>query len=66
MKCVHDGTAGREAHAEVDANVSSCKVTLPDARTGLVLVYRVFEKASYALVMNTSRPVYLLDVVKNP
>ncbi len=40
--------------------------TLPDARTGLVLVYRVFEKASYALVMNTSRPVYLLDVVKNP
>lgn len=41
-------------------------VVLPDARTGLVMVYRVFEKASYALVMNTNRPVYLLDVVKNP
>lgn len=41
-------------------------VTLPNARTGLVMVYRVFDKASYALVMNTNRPVYLLDVVKNP
>lgn len=41
-------------------------VDLPDARTGLVMVYRVFDKASYALVMNTNRPVYLLDVVKNP
>lgn len=41
-------------------------VTLPDARTGLVFVYRVFDRVSYALVMQTNRPVYLLDVVKNP
>lgn len=41
-------------------------VTLPDTRTGLVFVYRVFDRASYALVMSSSRPVYLLDVVKNP
>lgn len=41
-------------------------VTLPDTRTGLVFVYRVFDRASYALVMNASKPVYLLDVVKNP
>ncbi len=41
-------------------------VTLPDARTGLVYVYRVFERASYALVMNTNRPVYVMDVVRTP
>lgn len=41
-------------------------VTLPDTRTGLVFVYRVFDRASYALVMSASRPVYLLDVVRNP
>jgi len=41
-------------------------VTLPDERTGLLFVYRVFNQVSYALVMSSSRPVYLLDVVKNP
>lgn len=41
-------------------------ITLPDSRTGLVFVYRVFDRVSYALVMSANRPVYLLDVVKNP
>lgn len=42
------------------------KVKLPDARTGLVMVYRVFDKVSYALVMQSDGPVFLLDTVKNP
>ncbi|MBZ0104751.1 MAG: LysM peptidoglycan-binding domain-containing protein [Sulfuricella denitrificans] len=41
-------------------------ITLPDARSGLIFVYRVFDHVSYALIMNANRPVYLLDVVKNP
>ncbi|WP_124948387.1 LysM peptidoglycan-binding domain-containing protein [Sulfuriferula thiophila] len=41
-------------------------VTLPDTRSGLIMVYRVFEKVSYALVMQTNRPVNLLDFVRNP
>lgn len=41
-------------------------ITLPDTRTGLVFVYRIFDHVSYALVMSANRPVYLLDVVKNP
>lgn len=41
-------------------------VTLPDARTGLVYVYRVFERVSYALIMSANRPVYLMDVVRTP
>ncbi|PWB51076.1 MAG: peptidoglycan-binding LysM-like protein [Nitrosomonadales bacterium] len=41
-------------------------ITLPDSRTGLIFVYRVFDRVSYALVMSANRPVYLLDVVKNP
>jgi len=39
---------------------------LPDERYGLVFVFRVFEKVSYALIMNASRPVNLLDVVRAP
>jgi hypothetical protein len=41
-------------------------VKLPDVRTGLALVYRVFDKVSYALVMESSGPIYLLDNVRNP
>lgn len=42
------------------------RIKLPDARTGLLMVYRVFDKVSYALVLQSSGPVYLLDTVKNP
>lgn len=41
-------------------------VKLPDARSGLLMVYRVFDRVSYALIMQSDGPVYLLDAVKNP
>ncbi|MEO8331673.1 MAG: LysM peptidoglycan-binding domain-containing protein [Gallionella sp.] len=40
--------------------------TLPDERYGLVFVFRVFDKVSYALVMQTKLPVQLLDRAQNP
>ena len=39
---------------------------LPDVRYGLVFVFRVFEKVSYALVMQTRLPVQLLDRASTP
>lgn len=39
---------------------------LPDERYGLVMVFRTFDRASFALVMQASRPVSVLDVVTNP
>lgn len=41
-------------------------VTLPDERTGLIFVFRVFDKLSYALVMRSTRPIYVGDVVRTP
>ena len=41
-------------------------VKLPDERNGLVFVFRVFEKVSYALVMSTRRPLQIGDVVQTP
>ena len=32
----------------------------------LVLVFRVFDKMAYGLVMSASRPVHVLDTVRNP
>lgn len=39
---------------------------LPEQRYGLVMVFRVFERLSYGLVMSSSRPVNVLDTVHNP
>ncbi len=42
------------------------KIKLPAERYGMVFVFRVFEKVSYGLVMSSTRPVNVLDVVQNP
>ena len=42
------------------------RIKLPPERYGVVFVFRVFEKVSYALVMHTTRPVNLLDSVQTP
>ena len=55
---VVDRTGPKDAPAAV--------VQLPDERYGLAFVFRVFERVSYALVMNVSRPVSPRDVVRTP
>jgi hypothetical protein len=42
------------------------RIKLPQERYGVALVFRVFEKVSYALVMDTSQPVNILDVARAP
>jgi hypothetical protein len=39
---------------------------LPAERYGLVLVFRTFDRASFALVMQASRPVAVADIISNP
>jgi len=40
--------------------------TLPDERYGLVMVFRTFDRASFAIVMQASRQVSVNDIVTNP
>ena len=47
-------------------NAPDAMITLPNERAGLVFVFRVFERVSYALVMNITSPVRPLDVVQTP
>jgi hypothetical protein len=42
------------------------ETNLPPERHGLLFVFRTFEKVSYALVMQASAPVNVLDYVQNP
>ena len=41
-------------------------VTLPSEHAGYVLLFRVFDKVSYALVMKASREIHLMDRISNP
>ena len=41
-------------------------VKLPDERIGMAMIVRSFEKMSYALVMEASRPVVVSDYVESP
>ena len=66
-KLTYDPTADLKAVTRVGClEHDENKIKLPDARTGLVMVYRVFDKVAYALVMQSDGPVFLLDSVKNP
>ena len=41
-------------------------ILLPPERIGEAMVFRVFTKTSFALIVRSIRPVYLFDVVSNP
>jgi hypothetical protein len=44
----------------------SSAIKLPDERNGLILVFRVFDRMSYAMVMRATQPIYVGDLVRTP
>lgn len=38
-------------------------VTLPNSRTGVLMVFKAFDRVSYALVMESTRPVLINDII---
>ncbi len=55
---------GRKVHDPRGGYTST--VTLPSERAGVLMVFRSYDKVSYALVMNASRQIHLYDLVTNP
>jgi len=41
-------------------------VAVPDQREGLAMVYRTFDRVSYALIMKAEQDIRLHDVVRKP
>lgn len=58
--------SGREILDPFEKPGSVKKVRLPEERVGIALVFRTFEKVSYALVMETTRPIQIGDTAVNP
>jgi LysM repeat protein len=42
------------------------KVRLPDERSGTALVFKVYDRMSYALIIGASDTIHVRDVVRNP
>ncbi|MFT5717589.1 MAG: hypothetical protein ACJAWS_000991 [Oleiphilaceae bacterium] len=42
------------------------KIELPSERAGLLMVFRVFEKLSYGLILRATRPLAVMDEVRTP
>lgn len=48
------------------AQPAQAVLTLPDERSGLLFVFRTFEKLSYGIIMKSVRPISVGDVVQTP
>jgi LysM repeat protein len=55
----------KQGDAIVD-RVTRQKVRLPSERAGLLMLFRVFEKVSYGLILKASRPLSVGDEVRSP
>jgi len=46
--------------------VTKEQITLPSERAGLVMVFKPFEKLSYALVMRAENTLAVMDEIRSP
>jgi nucleoid-associated protein YgaU len=46
--------------------VTGENVKVPDERSGLLMIFRTYDKLSYGLVLNATRQLAVLDKVRNP
>ena len=51
---------------QANKTLSGDKVTLPDQFSAHILVFRVFDEVSYAMIMDGDRPVRERDILKHP
>jgi hypothetical protein len=62
---VHDRTTS-DSSAVKASRAFARKVQLPNERNGTLLVFRVFDRMSYGLVVEASNPIRIGDVVRKP
>ncbi len=58
--------AGARIQDRIDTGLFGRKVQLPDERAGTLMVFKTYDRLSYALVMQAEGPIHTLDKVRNP
>ena len=46
--------------------VTGRQYKMPDEDSGLLMVFRVFDKVSYAMIMEADRPIHIYDALRTP
>jgi hypothetical protein len=60
------GRVGPAGYQHKDDKTNLPSPPLPAERYGLLMIFRVFDRASYALIMKANRQVNVLDIATNP
>lgn len=55
-----------QAGQEIDDRVSGGKVRLPEEEAGTIMVFKTYDRISYALVMEATQAIHILDAARNP
>src|SRR6184192_166230 len=63
---VHDLYRGGRNIGSTIGTAFAPKVRLPDERSGTLLVFKVFDRLSYGLIVGASNTLHVADVVRNP
>ncbi|MCF6203766.1 MAG: LysM peptidoglycan-binding domain-containing protein [Methylococcaceae bacterium] len=48
------------------SKIKNASVKLPDEMAGTLMVFRAFERVSYALVLEATQPIHVLDKIQTP
>lgn len=46
--------------------IANQRIELPSSKAGLLMVFRVFDKLSYGLILKATRPLHIMDEVRTP
>ena len=63
---VHDVYRGGRNIGSTVGTAFAPKVRLPDERSGTLLVFKVFDRVSYGLILSATNTIHVADVVRNP
>jgi len=58
--------AGREVTDPFAKTGQDKTVQLPNEDSGVAMVFRIFDRVSYAFIMDANRPIRIGDIVRNP
>ena len=64
--CSSDLTSSVPLRSSGSCTSFAPKVKLPDERSGTLLVFKVFDRVSFGLIVGASDTIHVADVVRSP
>ena len=58
--------SGAIVREKLPGDTRSREIQLPDVQSGLALIFRVYDRVSYGLIVDSSRTIHVSDKVRNP